>query len=81
MFSKSKKACTKYLTKLLYDFVNLTFFVKAFFTWIPGTSIFTYLLVAFFRLNICKCVGKKLDHQKGIDMSLGILQKLVGFWD
>ena len=48
MFSKSKKAFTNYPTKLTYVFLNLTFFLQAFFyldprytgIYVPGDCIF-----------------------------------------
>ena len=45
-----KKACPNHLTKLTYILANyhFLFFVQVFFTWIPGTLIFTYLVIVFF---------------------------------
>ena len=57
-FFNSKKACPNYLTKLTYILIlrnyHSLFFAKAFFPWIPGTLIFTYLVIVF---SCFKCVN------------------------
>ena len=75
MFSKSKKACTNYLTKLT-QFRNSKFFVQAFFyldarsinIYVPGDCIFLF--------KMCKCVHKNKKNKK-IPIVIGALGTIL----